>query len=183
MKGVTYERKDNHMSEAQAKDFLRIMHNLARISHAQTNLGVIPKAEFFILSSLDETCPHAQQQGKCGITVSNLAKKTDTNLPAVSKLLRVVEDKGYVARFPDDTDRRVVYYGLTEKGRTVITESRMLVLKNIQSMLDLLGERDSAEVINIFNRLLSIVSSASSPYANNLGEENNQFDPSAEKDP
>ena len=182
MKGATYEHKDHHMSEAQAKEFLRIMHNLARISHAQTNMGIIPKAEFFILSSLDETCPHAQLQGKHGITVSNISQKTDTNLSAVSKLLRVVEDKGYVARFPDDTDRRVVYYGLTEKGHAVITESKRLVLKNIQTMLDLLGDRDSAEVIAIFNRLLSIVSSASSPFPNNHGEEMTNCDSLAEKD-
>lgn len=182
MKGAPYERKEKYMSEAQAKDFLRIMHSLSRIAHAQTNMGIMPKAEFYILASLDESCMHSQQMGKGGITVSNLARKMDSNLSTVSKLLRVVEDKGYVARFPDDIDRRVVYYGLTEKGQKEIAEAKRLVLKKIQSMLDLLGEHDTVEAIRIFSRLLALVSEAISSNQENKQESAKCPGPSSEID-
>jgi DNA-binding MarR family transcriptional regulator len=45
-----------------------------------------------------------------------LAEKTHFSTPTVSILLRKMEKEGYVARVPDERDRRVMLVSLTEKG-------------------------------------------------------------------
>lgn len=50
------------------------------------------------------------------ITSSELAAKTKTLPPAVSRTLRGLEEKGYVERSVDKKDRRNTYISLTEKG-------------------------------------------------------------------
>ena len=57
------------------------------------------------------------QMGENGkITSSELAAKTKTLPPAVSRTLRGLEEKGYVERSVDKKDRRNTYISLTEKG-------------------------------------------------------------------
>ena len=50
------------------------------------------------------------------ITTTELAVKTRTLPPAVSRTLRGLEEKGYVERKTDTKDRRNTYVSLTEKG-------------------------------------------------------------------
>ena len=63
---------------------------------------------------MDRLSRSVGENGK--ITSSELAAKTKTLPPAVSRTLRGLEEKGYVERSVDKKDRRNTYISLTEKG-------------------------------------------------------------------
>jgi DNA-binding MarR family transcriptional regulator len=107
--------------------------------------------------TIGDYCRKNQEDDFKGFRVSRLAKMMDMTIPTTSKLLRVIEGKGYAQRILDDNDRRVVYICLTPKGTEIISKSYEEAINYAQRMLDKLGDDDSAELMRILNKLFAIV--------------------------
>ncbi|MFE7116875.1 MarR family winged helix-turn-helix transcriptional regulator [Streptomyces sp. NPDC057654] len=72
----------------------------------------LTRPEFDILGTLRRTGRE--------LTPGQLARETFASGAAVTKRLRVLEQRGLVARRPDVRDRRVAHLSLTEEGRALI---------------------------------------------------------------
>ncbi|MEV0277053.1 MarR family transcriptional regulator [Streptomyces sp. NPDC050610] len=72
----------------------------------------LTRPEFDILGTLRRTGRE--------LTPGQLARETFASGAAVTKRLRVLEQRGLVARRPDVRDRRVAHLSLTEEGRVLI---------------------------------------------------------------
>lgn len=84
------------------------------------------------LSMVEFTTLHVLKRGHLmnpeqEITVSDLAKYTDSSLPAVSRILKQLEEAGLIAREIGEKDRRAISVVLTQKGQQILTreESRL----------------------------------------------------------
>lgn len=77
-------------------------------------------------------------------TVSALAEWNAVTLPTATKILDVLVERGWVERWRSREDRRLVYVGLTEKGREVQAELEERATASIASVLDRLSEEDLA---------------------------------------
>ena len=96
------------MKDAFEKLF-RAVHQFKKLNVSDLIPG-LSSSEFSVMGAI-------LQMGENGkITSSELAAKTKTLPPAVSRTLRGLEEKGYVERSVDKKDRRNTYISLTEKG-------------------------------------------------------------------
>ena len=97
------------------------------------------------------------------ITSSELAAKTKTLPPAVSRTLRGLEEKGYVERSVDKKDRRNTYISLTEKGwkkgKRYGTECRTLAAL----VMSQLKEEDIDQLVAYLDRIYEIAEKKLTP--------------------
>lgn len=60
---------------------------------------------------------YLQEIGRGPVTVGDLAARFQAKAPAVTRLLRRLEEKGWIARRPAEGDRRMVLLQLTPEGK------------------------------------------------------------------
>ena len=85
-----------------------------------------------------------------------LAAKTKTLPPAVSRTLRGLEEKGYVERSVDKKDRRNTYISLTEKGWKKGEEVRDRMQDFGCSVMSQLKEEDIDQLVAYLDRIYEI---------------------------
>lgn len=67
---------------------------------------------------------HFEARGEASQTVTDVAAAFQQPQPGVTKTLRKLEDKGYLAAQPHPTDRRARLLALTPEGRTALVRAR-----------------------------------------------------------
>jgi DNA-binding MarR family transcriptional regulator len=116
--------------------------HLAKLMHEQ-NLPITPD-QFRVLS-------HLWQQD--GLQQSELAICTDRNRANVTRIVDILEREGIVERVDEPSDRRVFRIYLTEKGKSLKTETAKCAA---QSIKDALKGLSKSEIENCTNVLLKI---------------------------
>ncbi len=71
----------------------------------------------------------------------------------VAAILKNLENKGFVSRAIDPSDRRRVLVSLTDDGAEHIKGHHKFVFEKIKKMLENLGEVDAKEFVRILERL------------------------------
>jgi DNA-binding MarR family transcriptional regulator len=126
----------------------------AAVDRAVAPLG-LTHAQYSTLASLaamtaDGTRPSQRQ----------LAAYTGLDAIYVSKLVRVLEQNGLVARLPDPSDARAVRLALTDRGAEVVDEAVRIVRGLHVDLTAPLGGPDSAEVRALAAGLQTLLSVA-----------------------
>src|SRR3954471_12404130 len=75
-------------------------------------------------------------------THGELAKSLDVTAAVVTGLVDRLEKRGYLRRFDDGTDRRVVYLAVTESGRRKLFEVQSELRDSIAHAISRLGAED-----------------------------------------
>lgn len=84
-----------------------------------------------------------------GVKVSQLAKKMHIAVPAVSRCLRSLEEKGLIERTVDKEDRRNTYVVLTEKGKMVSDETDEIMSEFGKAVFGHMG-KESMQQLNSY---------------------------------
>ncbi len=79
--------------------------------------------------------------GREPVTVGDLSNKSNAKAPAMTRLLRRLETKGWVAKSQDAGDRRVVWLKLTDEGRAVMQR----IARNREQVIEEMFNRLSVE--------------------------------------
>ncbi len=87
-----------------------------------------------------------------GVKVSELSEMVHSTKPATSKMLKALEEKGYIERISDKKDRRVVYIRLSSTGEKKIREAFVRMQDFAEHTINRLGEDDSRELVRILNK-------------------------------
>jgi len=74
-------------------------------------------------------------------SLSELARQLHMTSPGALKLVDDMVAKGYVARTPDATDKRVKRLGLTRRGRAALRRAREFHARCEQALVDRMGAR------------------------------------------
>lgn len=91
------------------------------------------------------------------LSMSTLAQRVEAALPAATGIVDRLERDGYVERLRDDSDRRVVLVGLTEKGRTTFRQADEHMDVMVCHFLAALPEADRANFVEMISRAIGIV--------------------------
>lgn len=84
----------------------------------------------------------------------DLATRLQVTKAAVTKIVDSLEGAGYIARNPDESDRRVVLVVLTDEGERVLARSGRVFESIMQEGLwDHLSESETEDVNGVFDRL------------------------------
>lgn len=85
-----------------------------------------------------------------GVKVSEVSKRMNAAPPAVSRCLRSLEEKDFIIRAVDKSDRRNTYVALTEEGRNRLSEADEIMSKFSKAVFGQMGE----ETMNLLNSYL-----------------------------
>lgn len=99
---------------AAASDLRMATFKLARRLRAERAVDTMSDAQFAVLATLNVFGPH---------TLGELAARERVTAPSMTRTVNCLEETGYLARTPDDDDRRKVNITLTDAGRAVVDET------------------------------------------------------------
>lgn len=123
------------------------MFTLFQRFHKLKEIPVFPnglsRAEFSILINLYKEKGEPQ-------TVSGIAKKLQISSPAVSRSLRVLEQRGIIRREVDVNDRRLTVVQITESGKTLLHQAEKNTCELMESVLK---QMDPEEVKHLYEYL------------------------------
>lgn len=92
-----------------------------------------------------------------GIYVSRLAGMLKVSSPAVSRMVGMLEEKGYIQRAVDKEDRRNTYVYLTESGMTKRTATEQVMQNIFRKVFLRMGEKNMQEMLKLWNQLADII--------------------------
>ncbi len=102
---------------------------------AKHRVSAIPRPEFMLL--------HLIAKSKSGaVKISDLALELGVTVPAVSKLLKLLESKRAIGRVSDLTDRRITYIALTGVGRQLYDNALQEMRTTGLSVMERVGEQE-----------------------------------------
>ena len=91
---------------------------------------------------------------------NQIAERLIISRATVTGLLDSLERRGYVRRAPHSSDRRMLLIELTESGRQVAHEFRLVVHRHQNEWLAALSEPEQGQLIDALHRLQSILAGA-----------------------
>jgi DNA-binding MarR family transcriptional regulator len=87
---------------------------LARRLRAERAVDSLSDGRFGVLAALKSHGPY---------TLGELADRERVTAPSMNRAVNALEEAGYLARTPDEVDRRKVWIQLTAAGRDVVDET------------------------------------------------------------
>jgi DNA-binding MarR family transcriptional regulator len=137
--------------DALTRDMYALVSHLMRVSHVET---------FDLIAKLDLS--FTQIKALCALdtepeerSVKALAESMGVSLPAMSRAVDGLYERGLVDRQEDRVDRRMKRVRLTEAGRAMtssLTEGRLV---GIQGFLDSLGEEEAGTLGRALEMILA----------------------------
>lgn len=146
-------RIESVMDMRKAHKVVQIMQKFYKSTVNLKNIIEIPRSEFMMLKLIKS---HSDENE--GITVSMISELMEISKPAVSQMINVLEEKGYVERVTTKKDRRVVHVRLTEKGEKCLKKAMDSYMKNISVIFEKMGEDDAAEFLRLLEKFYQIAS-------------------------
>ena len=141
-------------------DLFDLINKFRLLNQKYKNAGELSHAEFFVLVTIAKTMMEKQmdkaemaEKEISGITTTEIVKTLGTSLSAGSKLLRSVEEKGYIERAAHPKDRRVTYILLSEKGNAILKKQ----MKECDALMDSVVEKVGKDHMIQLKKLLEQV--------------------------
>lgn len=96
---------------------------------------------------------------RTAISVSEISNLLQITPAGVTHLINPLEEKGFIKRLPDRTDRRIVLIGFTNKGNKIAEAIIADVQKELIGLVNYLGEEDSRTLAHLMTRALEYFAS------------------------
>ena len=149
---------DTNKTRKLTSEFLSIMYRMKLLTRKKHSIEMdLPHAEFCMIMAIAKCNEHEQNKAKPGITVSEVVEELGTTLPAGSKLLRNVEQKGLIERIANVQDRRVTYVQLSQKGRDILKKQVLARDKMMENIVLKMGEENMEILLSQLQMLYQIV--------------------------
>ena len=111
-------------------------------------LGLLPPGEFFLLSQIDENRKNSET-----VNVSELAVRLDISAPAISRTLRHLEEKGYILRETDKTDRRNTFVLITDTGTDTLSACKNQMRTFTEKVYSCFTDEEAQIFVALLNKL------------------------------
>lgn len=147
------------MENTVSYEFLELMNNFRKLGiqhHSKTkvHMGELMMLRVIQCYSKKIDIEHIEE---AGIKVGELSKRMEATMPATSKMLNVLEKKGYIEKIPDARDRRIVYIRLSENGEAIIKGASDMLHLFTEQTIEKLGEEDARELLRLLHKLHYII--------------------------
>ena len=138
----------------EVDQYLRLQHLLDRLRRAQPqrpDLGLKPR-DFFTMHLIRTMSTPAQP----GVQMSRLARKLEISLPALSKAVQALEERGFVRRVADPASRRNTLVELTAQGLALKDEADRAAAAFVRRIFARLGAEQTQQLFQLGDRLVQI---------------------------
>lgn len=141
--------------------FYHILQKFRRVNWG-SELETMTQAEYMAVTTIRAL--HSAQPDKPGIYVSALAEEMLISVSMVSKILKILEEKGWISRTVDPDSRRNTFVALTPAGRVLHDqESQRAAAANQRVMARMGAERlarflqDAQELADCYGQELGLL--------------------------
>lgn len=135
---------------------VRAMRDLHRSWMDVTPMNVpLNKSQYFTLRGIKMYTD--ENPGSKGATVKDLAKQSSRSPASISQKISALEQLGLVYRMPDDKDKRIVYFHITEEGAKVHDDIHGQMSDFINTVVEKLGEEEVIHTIESIERLYGCI--------------------------
>lgn len=138
------------MNEISEKLFAA-MHQFKRLKVGKL-FPQINNADCMTLAAIEHLRTH--MDGK--LTVTELSAHMKNKMSAVSRSLKNLEDRGYIERTVNKTDRRNTYITLTDAGKREIKEIQDTINEFTEAVFSKMNEEDMCRLLEYLNQLYVI---------------------------
>ena len=146
------------MLQKKSKEFLDSISRIKKIAHAQRKTKDFHPGMLMTMKIIfNDYLNHKDDKDYYGIKTSDSTQKLCITKPATSKILNIMEDKGYISRSSNKSDRRVVYVKLTEEGENFLREENIKFENFTYKIVEKMGEEDTDNLIRLFNKLCNVI--------------------------
>lgn len=140
-------------------DFMSVSHKMKKLISNRTARSELYQGEYMMLNAIQHMLEWNKKNGDDlpGAKVGDIGKKLYLSKSATSKMLRSLEEKGYIERTTTPKDRRNVYVHLSQKGEKLITESKENMNQFAIDVIEELGIEQMDEFIKLMNQIYEIM--------------------------
>lgn len=140
-------------------EFFALMNKFRLLNQKYKHFGELSQAEFCMLLTIGVTVEKKQTEKRPvkGITTTEIVKILGTSLSAASKLLRSVEEKGYIERVAHPKDRRVTYILLSKKGDAILKQQGEKRDKIMASIIEKMGKENVLQLRSLLEQVYEIM--------------------------
>lgn len=111
----------------------------------------IAHGDYGVLKMIDYCNRHAEAE--TGVKVSHVAQRMELPVPAVSRSLRTLEERGLIQRTVNRSDRRTTYVAVTDSGKALLAEADSILSDFADAVFGQLGD----DLLRELNRYLGIM--------------------------
>ncbi len=129
------------------QDLFKLIKRFPHIKFKQSIINDLSRSEYELLAILRMNL----NDEKPAISVSEISNLLQITPAGVTHFINPLEEKGFVQRLADRSDRRIVRIGLTAKGIETADAMLTIIQEQLIGLINYLGEEDS----EIFMRLMS----------------------------
>lgn len=140
--------------EALPQAFIGVLQRWRKIS-LTVGFSDLTMGEFFALEVLSHH--KTLHPGAKGMYVSLLVDFLSVSGPAVSRMLRLLEEKGYIERTVDTEDRRNTYISMKAEGMLAWQKAQENLYRFFSDLTDSMGQEDMRMLISLWNRFIDII--------------------------
>lgn len=91
------------------------------------------------------------------VTSGTLSEKLNVTTPRMASILNSLENKGYIKRSSDDSDKRKSLVTITSKGNKLAKDAKSKILNKIISVIKEIDYNDIEEYIRINQKIKDIL--------------------------
>ncbi|WP_226529177.1 MarR family winged helix-turn-helix transcriptional regulator [Metabacillus niabensis] len=127
--------------------------------YVNVSFAVTKKAENLIKESIGDTITNDQhytlryihKAGTC--TSTELAEVFDVKKSAITAIVNRLTEKELIKRTRDESDRRVIYLTLTDKGKVLFEKTEEKIHKLVESFITSFDEKEIESFIETYEKL------------------------------
>ena len=152
------------MSETLRDDLVRSLSQMRKFKASLPPQCTLPMGEYFLLFHIHKLAFHEDDFPFCQqhtprkpVFVKDVSAHLHMSMPAVSQILRSLDEKGLIVRQMTKEDRRKVSLSLTKAGHAILNEVKTYYDTMISELIGMIGPEDIREFIRIFDSMIDAV--------------------------
>ena len=144
--------------EKKSKEFLDSIAKIKKLAHRYKKTEEIQPVMLMTMKIIyNNYLSNKENENYYGLKTSELTKRMCITKPATSKMLNIMEEKGYIERVSNKSDRRVVYVKLTKEGETFLKDQNKKFEVFTCKIVEKMGEEDTDNFIRLFGKLYDVI--------------------------
>lgn len=141
-------------SRVPCESYAIFLDNLTRLMNVKqiafSGCGACHSEVMLMFTALD----HAADNNE-NITVAEAARRLGVSMPAVSRSLKGLTEKGFVKRVFDENDRRSVRIAVTKTGEEKIQDFLSYIFATLNKALEVFSDKELGQMIEHQNRFVN----------------------------
>ncbi|MNO42332.1 Transcriptional repressor MprA [compost metagenome] len=159
---------------SQEQKLIIAFENIKRLTARPSLKEPLSYREFvmmYVINNLMKQKKPSDGEEQQGVMISRLSDLLQISRPTATQMVNSLEEKGYVVRTTSDTDRRVVYIGLTNKGEQIYDTQMATYSGILNEVTEKVGKKEIDQLIFLCDRFQEAVHEVRSRQLFNLSDE------------